>query len=41
MASLELDNIYSRFYLRIKDYEIVGSEEKIVKEMMNGYIRST
>ena len=41
MASLELDNIYSRFYLRIKDYEIVGLEEKIVKEMMNGYIRST
>ena len=41
MASIELNEIYSRFYLRVKDYEIVGLEEKIVKEIMNGCIRST
>lgn len=37
----EFDELYSRFYLRVKDYEIVGLEVKVVKEMMNGWIRST
>ncbi len=37
----EFDELYSRFYLRVKDYEIVGLEVKVVKEMMNGWIKST
>lgn len=34
------DEIYSRFYLRVKDYEITGLDESLVKEMLNGYLRS-
>ena len=41
MASIEYNEIYSRFYLRVKDYEMSGLDEKLVKEMMNGYLRST
>ena len=41
MASSEFDEIYSRFYLRVKDYEISGLKESLVKEMLNGYLRST
>ncbi len=37
----EFDSIYSRFYLRVEDYNIVGLEEKIVKEMMSGWMKST
>ena len=35
------DDIYSRFYLRVKDYEMVGLGESLVNEMLNGYMRST
>ena len=35
------EDIYSRFYLRVEDYNIVGLEEKLVKEMMNGWLRAT
>ncbi len=41
MASSEFDEIYSRFYLRVKDYETSGLKESLVKEMLNGYLRST
>lgn len=41
MASIGLDEIYSRFYLRVKDYDMVGLDEKIVNEMLGGYLRST
>jgi len=41
MAASEYDEIYSRFYLRVKDYEMSGLSEKLVKEMLNGYLRST
>ena len=41
MASSEFDEIYSRFYLRVKDYEISGLEESLVKEMLKGYLKST
>ena len=34
------EEIYSRFYLRVKDYEITGLDETLVKEMLNGYLRS-
>ena len=34
------DDIFSRFYLRVEDYKIVGLEEEIVKEMLGGYLRS-
>lgn len=37
----EFNEIYSRFYLRVKDYEITGFKEKLVNEMLNGYLRST
>ena len=37
----DINEIYSRFYLRVEDYNVVGLEENIVKEMMNGWIRST
>lgn len=35
------DEIYSRFFLRVKDYELTGLGEGLVKEMLNGYMRST
>ena len=41
MASSEYDDIFSRFYLRVKDYDMVGLDENIVKEMLNGYLKST
>ena len=37
----EYQDIYSRFYLRVEDYNIVGLQEKLVKEMMNGWMKST
>lgn len=37
----EFDEIYSRFYLRVKDYETSGLEEKLVKQMLLGYLKST
>lgn len=41
MASSEYSDIYSRFYLRVKDYEMVGLEEQLVNEMLSGYLKST
>ena len=41
MASLEYAEVYSRFYLKVKDYEIVQLEEQLAKEILNGYLRST
>lgn len=35
------EDIYSRFYLRVEDYNIVGLEEKLVKQMMNGWMKAT
>lgn len=40
MASIDYNDIYSRFYLRVTDYNIVGLSEKLANEMMAGYIRS-
>ena len=37
----EYEDIYSRFYLRVEDYSLVAMEERLAKEMMNGWIRST
>lgn len=37
----EYTDIYSRFFLRVKDYEMSGLDEKLVNEMLNGYLRST
>lgn len=36
----EFNEIYSRFYLRITDYDFAGLNEKVAKEMMNGWIQS-
>lgn len=41
MASSEFSEIYSRFFLRVKDYEMSGMKEKLVNELLNGYLRST
>jgi hypothetical protein len=41
MASIEFDDVYSRFYLRVKDYEMTGLSEKLAKEIMSGYLKST
>ena len=37
----EFSNIYSRFYLRITDYNLAGLNESIAKEMMNGWMHAT
>ena len=36
----EYGEIYSRFYLRVKDYEMVEIGEKLTNEILNGYLRS-
>ena len=36
----EFEDIYSRFYLRVEDYNIVGLETYLVNEMMNGWMKS-
>lgn len=36
----DIGEIYSRFYLRIEDYNIVGLDESIVDEMMDGWMKS-
>ena len=37
----EYSDIFSRFYLRVKDYEFAGMDEELVNEMLNGYMLST
>lgn len=37
----DFEDIYSRFYLRVKDYEMTGLDEKLVNEMLLGYLKST
>lgn len=41
MASIDYADVYSRFYLRVKDYEMVGLDEQMVDEMLKGYLKST
>ena len=41
MASSEFSEIYSRFYFRVKDYDMAGMSKKIVDELLKGYLRST
>lgn len=36
----DYEDIYSRFYLRVEDYNIVGLEKKLVENMMNGWMKS-
>lgn len=36
----EFEDIYSRFYLRVEDYNIVGLDTNLVNEMMNGWMKS-
>ena len=35
----EFENIYSRFYLRVKDYDMSGLTERLVREMLLGYMK--
>lgn len=37
----EYGNIYSRFLLRVTDYEFSGLDEKLAQEMMNGWMKAT
>ena len=37
----DFESIYSRFYLRVKDYEMTGLDEKLVNEILLGYLKST
>ena len=37
----EYESIYSRFYLRVTDYNLAGLDEHMAKEMMNGWMHST
>lgn len=37
----EYNSIYSRFLLRVTDYEFSGLDEKLAQEMMNGWMKST
>ena len=39
MASSEFEEIYSRFYLRVKDYDMSGMTERLAKEMLYGYMK--
>ena len=34
------EDIYSRFYLKIKDFDLAAQSEKLAKEMMNGWMKS-
>ncbi len=36
----EYSSIYSRFLLRVTDYEFSGLDEKLAQEMMNGWMKS-
>lgn len=37
----EYNELYSRFYLMVEDYNLVALDERLAKEMMNGWMRST
>lgn len=37
----EYGNIYSRFLLRVTDYEFSGFDEKLAQEMMAGWMKAT
>lgn len=37
----EYSEIYSRFLLRVKDYEFSGLTEDLAQEMMNGWMKAT
>lgn len=41
MITSEFDEIYSRFFIRVKDYDMAGYDENLAKEVLNGYVRST
>lgn len=36
----EFDEIFSRFYLKITDYNIATLDENVVNEMINGWLKS-
>lgn len=37
----EYNEIYSRFYLEVEDYDMAAMEEKLAKKKMNGWIKTT
>lgn len=37
----EYNDIYSRFLLRVTDYEFAGLDEKLAQGMMNGWMKAT
>ncbi len=36
----EIEDIYSRFYLSVQDYDIVNLDEDVVDEMLMGYLKA-
>lgn len=40
MASIDYNDIYSRFYLRVKDYDLAEMTEKLASEILSGYLRT-
>ena len=37
----DYSDIYSRFYMRVKDYDLSQLTERMANELLNGYLRST
>ena len=37
----DFKDIYSRFYIRVKDYDLSAMEEELAKEILYGYLRAT
>lgn len=37
----DYSDIYSRFYIRVKDYDLSQLTERMANELLNGYLRST
>jgi hypothetical protein len=36
----EYSDVYSRFLLRVADYNLAGLDESVANEMMNGWMKS-
>lgn len=37
----DVEDIYSRFYLKVEDYKIAGLDQDIANEILKGYLQST
>ncbi len=37
----DFDDVFSRFYIKIKDYDFANQSEEIMAEMLNGWLKAT